>query len=222
MKKLFFVAILCLTPIFTSHAANVDCDAWIVFDRSDKKTTAHETFETASPLMYKLFTEQGALGTWNNNENINGIKEGGKWTVNTTITTACDLPEDATDKEIALKNIELIIENELNKYKTAETQARMPSILHGNILPGPKKGVNGSDYVRNQFIPKFINGILIFVMSLSILMIIIGGLMFVFSSGDSDLTTKAKTTITWAIVGVILTILSYAIVRFIIGINFSL
>jgi hypothetical protein len=98
----------------------------------------------------------------------------------------------------------------------------MPFVHDGNILPGPKNGENGSDYVEQQFIPKFVNGSLMFLISLSILMVIIGGLMFLFSSGDSDLVSRAKTTIIWSIVGVVLTILAYAIVQFIIGIDFSL
>ena len=95
-------------------------------------------------------------------------------------------------------------------------------VNHGNILPGPDEDENGSDYVRTKFIPKYINGMLIFMISFSILMVIVGGLMFVYSSGDSELTSRAKTTITWAVIGVVITILSYSIVKFVIGINFSM
>jgi hypothetical protein len=222
MKKIFLVVALCLTPILTSHAADmaeIDCINWNTYN----ETPTDDNYKPLHQLIKTLLTAQGNLKTWNNNEDIGEIKKNGEWIVNTTITKKCSqLPEKDTDQKQLFKNIELRIENELNKYKTIESLARMPKINHGNILPGPKEGVNGSDYINNQFIPKFINGVLIFIMSLSILMLIIGGLMFILSSGDSDLTTKAKTTITWAIVGVVLTILSYAIVRFIIGIDFSL
>jgi hypothetical protein len=120
------------------------------------------------------------------------------------------------------RKIDLALQQALADYKTLETRERMPFVHDGNVLPGPSRDEDGSFYVEQKFIPKFVNGSLIFLMSLSILMVIVGGLMFLFSSGDSDLTARAKTTIIWAIVGVILTILAYAIVQFIIGIDFTL
>jgi len=118
--------------------------------------------------------------------------------------------------------INFILKKALIDYEKLETRARMPFVHHGNVLPGPEEDEDGSIYLEQKFLPKFINAILIFLMSLSILMIIVGGLMFIFSSGDQEMTTRGKTTIMWAIVGVVLTILSYAIVQFIIGIDFTL
>jgi hypothetical protein len=53
--------------------------------------------------------------------------------------------------------------------------------------------------------------------AISVLMIVIGGLRYVLSGGDSAGTKSAKETITYALVGLILAMLAGAIVRFVIG-----
>ncbi len=57
---------------------------------------------------------------------------------------------------------------------------------------------------------------LVFVVgTVAVLMIIIGGLMYVLSAGDPSSTKKAKDTILYAIIGVVVAILAYAIVKFV-------
>jgi hypothetical protein len=48
-------------------------------------------------------------------------------------------------------------------------------------------------------------------------MLIYGGLRYVLSGGDSKKVTDAKNTIMYAIIGLIISILSYAIVNFVIN-----
>jgi hypothetical protein len=48
-------------------------------------------------------------------------------------------------------------------------------------------------------------------------MLIYGGLRYVISGGDSKKVTDAKNTIMYAIIGLIIAILSYAIVNFVIN-----
>jgi hypothetical protein len=48
-------------------------------------------------------------------------------------------------------------------------------------------------------------------------MIIYGGIQYVISVGDSGKVAKAKNTIIYAVVGLIVAILSYAIVNFVIS-----
>lgn len=50
---------------------------------------------------------------------------------------------------------------------------------------------------------------------LSVIMIIVGGLRYVTSNGDSKQTTAARQTILYAVVGVVVAICSYAIIQFI-------
>ena len=45
--------------------------------------------------------------------------------------------------------------------------------------------------------------------------------MFLISSGDDELKTKAKDTIFWGIVGVAIAVMSYAMVKFVVGLDFG-
>ena len=48
-------------------------------------------------------------------------------------------------------------------------------------------------------------------------MIVIGGMRYVLSGGDSNQITAAKNTILYAIIGIVVAILAYAAVNFVIG-----
>jgi hypothetical protein len=61
------------------------------------------------------------------------------------------------------------------------------------------------------------NTLLFILGAISVIMIIVGGLRYVISDGDSAAVTAAKNTILYAIVGVIVAILAYAIINFVIG-----
>jgi hypothetical protein len=65
---------------------------------------------------------------------------------------------------------------------------------------------------------KLVANTLIFIVgAISVIMIIIGGLRYVLSGGDSAGVKGAKDTILYAIVGVVVAILAYAIVNFVIS-----
>lgn len=51
----------------------------------------------------------------------------------------------------------------------------------------------------------------------SVFMITIAGLNYVISSGDPQKTAKAKDTILYAVIGLVISVLSFTIVRFVIG-----
>jgi len=53
--------------------------------------------------------------------------------------------------------------------------------------------------------------------AVSVLMLIYGGIRYTISGGDSAAVTSAKNTILYAIVGIIVALLAYAIVSFVIG-----
>lgn len=61
------------------------------------------------------------------------------------------------------------------------------------------------------------NVLLFLVGAISVIMIIVGGLRYVISGGDSAHVSAAKNTILYAVVGVVVAILAYAIVNFVIG-----
>ena len=53
--------------------------------------------------------------------------------------------------------------------------------------------------------------------AVSVLMLIYGGLRYTISGGDTKNVTDAKNTILYAVVGIIVSIMAYAIVHFVIG-----
>jgi TRAP-type C4-dicarboxylate transport system permease small subunit len=61
-----------------------------------------------------------------------------------------------------------------------------------------------------------ISDILIFVLgAVAVVMIIIGGFRYVTSNGDQNTVTGAKNTILYAIIGIVVALLAYAIVKFV-------
>jgi len=60
------------------------------------------------------------------------------------------------------------------------------------------------------------NVMLFIVGAISVIMIVIGGLRYVLSGGNSGNVTAAKNTILYAVVGLIIAIMAYAIINFVI------
>ena len=91
--------------------------------------------------------------------------------------------------------------------------------LDGGVQGGADSA-RGDDQTAELFgsagIFKTITNVLLFVLgAISVIMIIIGGLRYVISGGNSTAVTAAKNTILYAIVGVIVALLAYAIVNFV-------
>lgn len=95
-----------------------------------------------------------------------------------------------------------------------------------------QKGVNrsgGNDQAKNcgpsgakrvcgleDFIQSIINILLFVIGAVSVIVIIIGGIRYVLSAGDSSQVTAAKNTVLYAVVGLIVAIMAYAIVDFVV------
>lgn len=63
-----------------------------------------------------------------------------------------------------------------------------------------------------------ITNVLLFIIgAISVIMLIIGGIRYVVSGGDSGAVTAAKNTILYAVIGIIVALLAYALVNFVIG-----
>ena len=80
----------------------------------------------------------------------------------------------------------------------------------GSGMPSELVGVNG-------VFTRITNTVLYAVGIISVVMLIYGGLRYVISGGDSKKVTDAKNTIMYAIIGLIISILAYAIVNFVIN-----
>ena len=68
-----------------------------------------------------------------------------------------------------------------------------------------------------SLIRRIINILLYAVGVISVVMLILGGFRYVISGGQKEAVTAAKNTILYAIVGLLVAIFSYAIVRFVLG-----
>jgi hypothetical protein len=62
-----------------------------------------------------------------------------------------------------------------------------------------------------------VNIALFIIGAVAVIMLIYGGIRYTISGGDSAAVTAAKNTILYAIVGIVVAILAYAIVNFVIG-----
>lgn len=62
-----------------------------------------------------------------------------------------------------------------------------------------------------------ITDVLLFIIgAISVIMLIIGGIRYVVSGGDSGAVTSAKNTILYAVIGIVVALLAYALVHFVI------
>jgi len=67
------------------------------------------------------------------------------------------------------------------------------------------------------FLSTGVNLLLYILGAIAVVMIIVGGIYYVVSGGDATATTKAKNTILYSVVGLIVALLAYAIVNFVIS-----
>lgn len=118
------------------------------------------------------------------------------------VTLACghlmSLTVHATEGETAAE--------EGNKITSVQQGA---AAAHVDGMPTELVGDNG-------FIQKLTSWVLLAVGTISVIMLIYGGFRYVISGGDSKKVTDAKNTILYAIIGLIISMLAYAIVRFVI------
>ena len=91
-----------------------------------------------------------------------------------------------------------------------------------NVIQG------GLDSVKSDDMPEDIDGdegvfkvvvnVLLFIVgAISVIMLIFGGIRYTTSGGDQGSVTSAKNTVMYAVIGIIVSILAYAIVNFVVG-----
>lgn len=81
-----------------------------------------------------------------------------------------------------------------------------------------KSSSNSSSLFGAQGTFHTIANVLIYIVgAVSVIMLIIGGLRYVISQGNKENVTQAKDTILYAVIGIIVAILAYAIVNFVIS-----
>lgn len=87
------------------------------------------------------------------------------------------------------------------------------------VLPQNPEGENEGMYLGKNFLPLLTQTIIALAGGMAFLFIIIGGIQILTAYGNDEKIGNAKKTITYAIVGLLIAILSYAIVSIISGIQ---
>lgn len=76
----------------------------------------------------------------------------------------------------------------------------------------------GTDlFAQNGLFKKIADTLIFIVGAVAVIMLIIGGLRYVLSAGDAKNVTAAKDTILYAIVGIVVALLSFALINFVVG-----
>ena len=105
-----------------------------------------------------------------------------------------------------------------------------PIVVTSNILDNQAHAEGAADLIQKRadstgqkdsrsagdLAKDFVNIMLFAVGILAVIMLIWGGIRYVLSGGDSGAVSSAKKTILYAVVGLIVAILAYAIVNFVI------
>lgn len=73
---------------------------------------------------------------------------------------------------------------------------------------------NETDF--NELIQTITNTLLFIIGAVAVIMLIYGGFRYVTSGGDSSAVTSAKNTILYAVIGIVVAVLAYAVVDFVI------
>lgn len=77
-----------------------------------------------------------------------------------------------------------------------------------------QKSTSAESIVKN-----IINGSLFFIGAIALVFVIWGGILFVTSGGDAEKTTKARNTLLYAIIGIVVVVLAYVIVNWAAGLG---
>lgn len=94
------------------------------------------------------------------------------------------------------------------------------TVSGGVDCAGANSGTPTTLFGETGIFQKIVNIMLFIVGAVAVIMLIIGGIRYVTSNGAQDQVTAAKNTIMYAIIGIIVAVLAYAIVSFVVtGLN---
>ncbi|MDB5183849.1 MAG: rane protein of unknown function [Candidatus Saccharibacteria bacterium] len=90
-----------------------------------------------------------------------------------------------------------------------------PAAAIGQGVTGVGGGSANQDDLKN-FLKSIVNIMLFVLGAIAVIMIVIGGIRYTTSNGDAAQTKGAKDTILYAVIGLVVAILAYAIANFVI------
>lgn len=109
----------------------------------------------------------------------------------------------------------------LPTLQPATANAQCTNDASGGIAGGAncsKSDDQQSDLFGESGIFRIITNVLLFIIgAISVIMLIIGGIRYTISNGDSGAVTNAKNTILYAIIGIVVALLAYAVVNFVLN-----
>jgi hypothetical protein len=91
------------------------------------------------------------------------------------------------------------------------------SAIEAGVLSAKSDSQPADIIGANGLLTTISNTLLFAIGALSVLMIIVGGIRYVISGGKEANVTKAKNTVLYAIIGLIIAILAYAIINFVLN-----
>lgn len=91
------------------------------------------------------------------------------------------------------------------------------SLINAGDNPEAVASATGGETSFRGLVLRIINYALGFLGLLAVIMIIYGGVRYVYSAGSDEETGNAKKTILYAVIGIIIVLLSFVIVRVVIG-----
>ena len=89
--------------------------------------------------------------------------------------------------------------------------------IQNGIDCGSSEDQQGSLFGSEGVFTTVTNVLLFLIGAISVIMLIFGGIKYTISNGDPGAVTKAKDTIMYAVIGIIVALLAYAIVNFVVG-----
>lgn len=110
---------------------------------------------------------------------------------------------------IALTGVVLLLSGDVSAQASGAIEQGVQA-ARGEGVPAELIGDGG-------IITTIINILLFIVGALAVIMLIIGGLRYTISGGNASAVTAAKNTILYAIVGLVIAFLAFAVVNFILG-----
>lgn len=105
------------------------------------------------------------------------------------------------------------IPSALAQVTSSKTELTKP--VGGDILPGGSalQGDIKTSFIFSKLIPFAIKYTIRLAVALSVIALIIGGYQYMTAYGNDEKHTAARKTITWALIGLIISITAYGIVR---------
>lgn len=88
------------------------------------------------------------------------------------------------------------------------------TVTNGAACAAPT-GASGTLFGDGSIFTKIVNVLLFIIGAVAVIMLIVGGIRYTVSGGKSDEVTAAKNTILYAIVGIVVAFLAYAVVNWV-------